>query len=194
MTVCHWFNMLDRCHLHQSESTISDVRCSQNRQTDVMATKFSPVKCQFFFSSFHIFNTPFFPTWRRGKNIWLQAHWFHVKIMLSESVQTKSSDVGSDGGWKQKANRQTKSKQHWPLAGNFLTFESLSRDNVVSDTHTRSPARCEPNILWGPRVLECKGRVEAGRVRLHYPQRARVNSHNQCCPITLRSLPPSLSL
>lgn len=86
-------------------------------------TKLSPGKCQLFL----VFSNASWPLTQ-----------FHVKVM-SESVRTKSSDVCFHGGWKQKKtkhNKQTKSKQNWRLAGNFLTFESLSRDNVISDTHT----------------------------------------------------------
>lgn len=81
---------------------------------------------------------------------------------------------------------------HMSCVSFFLSHSSICS---LSDVY----ALCKPNILWGPGVLECKGSAEAGRERLHYPhQRARVNSHNQCFPITHSSLPlplsPSLSL
>lgn len=69
-------------------------------------------------------------------------------------------------------------------------FPSHSSIRSPSDVYSL----CKPNILWGPGVLECKGSAEAGRERLHYPhQRAGVNSHNQCFPITHSSLPLPLS-
>lgn len=74
----------------------------------------------------------------------------------------------------------------------FLSSFFLSHSSICSPSDVY--ALCKPNILWGPGVLECKGSAEAGRERLHYPhQRAGVNSHNQCFPITHSSLPLPLS-
>lgn len=76
----------------------------------------------------------------------------------------------------------------------FLSHLSECSKSDVSSP-SLSLSLCKPNILWGPGVLESKGSAEAGRERLHYPhQRARVNSHNQCCPITLPRLPLPLTL